>query len=152
MKARLVSIRPTRKSYGVHTLMVRLRSLTGTSLRSPVSAPWPGKLIDCALKLVSVAFLACGSFLPTLSLALLKSMPTPGFFLRFFGIFVQYRESLGATVVLYQLRASIERRSWAGSWAGEAAKMREAAHSNLSFNIGMAMLECDCIFEMHKSS
>ena len=42
--------------------------------------------MDCALKLVSVAFLACGSFLPTLSLARLKSMPTPGFFLRFLGI------------------------------------------------------------------
>lgn len=40
--------------------------------------------MDCALKLVSVAFFACGSFLPTFNLARLKSMPTPGFFLRFF--------------------------------------------------------------------
>ena len=60
--------------------------MTGTPLRSSLNALCPGKLIDCALKFVSVAFFACGSFFPTLSLARLKSMPTPGFFLRFFGI------------------------------------------------------------------
>ena len=71
---------------GSLTLMVRFLSVTGIPLRSSLNALCPGKLIDCALKFVSVALFACGSFFPTLSLARLKSMPTPGFFLRFFGI------------------------------------------------------------------
>ena len=65
---------------------MRLRSLTATPVLSSVNALWLGRLIDCALKLVSVAFFACGSFFPTFSFARLKSMPTPGFFFRFFPI------------------------------------------------------------------
>lgn len=61
------------------TLRVRWRWLTTAPALSAVTL-CSGRLMALDLMVVSVAFWARGSFLPTLCLARLKSMPTPAFF------------------------------------------------------------------------
>ena len=68
------------------TLSERLRALTATPARSSATL-WPGSVTARDRKLTSVSFWARGSFLPTLCLARLKSMPTPALRLRFMLLF-----------------------------------------------------------------
>lgn len=65
------------------TFKVRFLWLTGAAPRSAAKL-WPGTERTRDRTVVSVAFWAAGSFLPTLCLTFLKSIPTPLFFFLFF--------------------------------------------------------------------
>lgn len=62
----------------VHTLRVSLRSVRASPVLSTAMDCWAREML-ADLIVVSVAFLAGANLRPTLYLALLKSIPTPGF-------------------------------------------------------------------------